>query len=60
MWMEDLYMIIVLNAIFSMNTSLPFQILQETITKIYHLSNILQINHYNVLLLNLSKFSGFK
>jgi len=51
--MEDLFMIIVLNAIFSMNTSLPFQILEVTITKIYHLWNILPISDYYLLLLNL-------
>jgi len=59
MSMEDLYMIIVLSAIFSMNTLLPFQILQATINKNYHLFIILPISDYYLLLLNLSKFFRF-
>jgi len=41
------------------STLLPFQILQVTITKIYHLFNILPISDYYLLLLNLSKYFKF-
>jgi len=49
-------MTIVLSAVFSINTLPPFQILQLTISIIYHLFNTLPISDHYLLLLNLSKF----
>jgi len=52
-------MIIVLSAIFSMNTLLPFQILHVTISKIYQFFKTLPISDYYLLLLNLSRYFRF-
>jgi len=47
-------MTIASSPIFSMNTLLPFQILQATITKFYHLFHNLPISECYLPLLNLS------